>query len=205
MYGAAVLNPRTDARLMAEHENQHTVPEFHLRQFLHDAGQQVLWQYSKSDPSRPRWVSPRDASAESYFYSAQCKDGTWDLALEKASGNIERETAPAIKRLILNQQLGDNDRELIASYIGLMFMRTRGPRDNAASYVDELQSPQFVVELLDRHWKLFCSEFGEAEVSKLYSSALSQLKLRVEASPQSTRYLFAAEPLTYSAVVPRQP
>jgi Protein of unknown function (DUF4238) len=156
---------------MAEYKNQHTVPEFHLRHFLPDAGQQVLWQYSKSHPARPRRVSPRDASAESYFYSTQRKDGTWDHTLEKARGVAETVTAPAMNRLIQNQPPKRGDRQLIAQYIGLMFVRTRGPRDNAASYMAELQSPQFAVDLLEQHWDLFCAEFGEAEVGKFYSDA----------------------------------
>lgn len=156
---------------MAEYENQHTVPEFHLRHFLPDAGQQVLWQYTKSSPGRARQVSPRKASAESYFYSAKRPDGTWDVRLEKALGVVERETAPALNRLIVNERANRTDRQLIAQYIGLMFMRTKLPRDNANAYVAELESPRFAAELVQQHGDSLSAVFGEAGVKQLYVDA----------------------------------
>jgi hypothetical protein len=76
-----------------------------------------------------------------------------------------------MKRLILNQPEQVGDRQLVAQYIGLMFMRTRGPRDNAASYVTELESSQFGIDLVERHRKLFYEEFGKSQVEQFYKNA----------------------------------
>src|SRR5687767_3718539 len=100
--------------------NQHTVPKFYLRQFTSPDGDKVLWQYSKSQPEKPARKSPRTVAAESFFYSRQLEDGSWDHSLEDSLNKVETVTAPAYMRLIQKKPLKRADRQLLAQFIGLM-------------------------------------------------------------------------------------
>ena len=151
---------------MADKENQHTVPQFYLRQFTPEHGDKILWEYAKTNPTRPSRKSPRDVAAESFFYSKQLKDGSWDHSLEDTLNKVETITAPAYKRLIENEPLKRGDRQIVAQFIGLMVMRTKGPRDAANAHVALLESPQFASDYVRLNDEALCAIYGRDKVQE---------------------------------------
>jgi hypothetical protein len=109
---------------------------------------------------------PRDVAAESFFYSQPLKDGSWDHSLEEDLNKVETMTAPAYRRLIGNQPLKRADRQILAQFIGLMIMRTKGPRDAANTHAEFLESPQFAQDFVAANHEDLSRTYGSAKVEE---------------------------------------
>lgn len=109
-------------------QRHHTVPRLHLRGFA-TAGDMLV--QLDLDTGRRTDVSVGDATVIKNFYTIILPDGTRSDAWEDWLSDIETEIAPAVQRAIgmRNFSLNDDDRELLARWIALQYLR--GP-DNRA-------------------------------------------------------------------------
>ncbi|QDO88562.1 DUF4238 domain-containing protein [Ornithinimicrobium ciconiae] len=115
-------------------ERHHTVPRLHLRGFagpyrgdsLRRSGQDplLLVQYDVNTGSRTD-VSIADAAVARNFYTIVLPDGTRSDAWERSLSNVENDIAPALRRAIESPRfrLNDDDRQLLASWIALQYLR----------------------------------------------------------------------------------
>lgn len=115
-------------------ERHHTVPRLHLRGFAgpytgdnpRRSGQDplMLVQYDVNTGSRTD-VSIADATVARNFYTVVLPDGTRSDAWERSLRNVENDIAPALRRAIdaPRFRLNDDDRQLLASWIALQYLR----------------------------------------------------------------------------------
>jgi hypothetical protein len=155
---------RKEATSLAEKENQHTVSKFLLRQFTPDVGEKVLWQFSKTDCGRPLRKSPEKAASESYFYSVQRDDGTWDHSIEDALGDAENNAAPALRRLIEADHAVRDDRLTISNFIGLRYLRSKAMRDHAVEQAQKIKDPEATIQYIERDFDHYAQRYGAAAV-----------------------------------------
>jgi hypothetical protein len=109
-------------------QRHHTVPRLHLRGFA--TREEMLVQLDLSTGRRTD-VSVGDATVIKNFYTIVLPDGTRSDAWEDWLSDIENEIAPAVRRAIDMRgfRLNDDERELLARWIALQYLR--GP-DNRA-------------------------------------------------------------------------
>ena len=100
----------------------HVVPRLHLRGFANDDGHIV--QLDLQTGVRQR-VSVTDAAVIKNFYTVVLPDGTVTDAWERWLAEVESEIAPALRRAIEMPtfNLTDQDRERLARWIGLQYLR----------------------------------------------------------------------------------
>lgn len=109
-------------------QRHHTVPRLHLRGFA--TSEEMLVQLDLTTGRRTD-LSVGDASVIKNFYTIVLPDGTRSDAWEDWLSDIENEIAPAARRAIgmRSFHLSDDDREVLARWIALQYLR--GP-DNRA-------------------------------------------------------------------------
>jgi hypothetical protein len=161
---------------MAEKENQHTVPQFYLRQFTPDVGDKIIWQFSKIAQDRPRRKSPANAASESHFYSLQRDDGTWDGSLEDELSEAENNAAPAFRRLIQDGHSVARNRLVISNFIGLMYLRSKAMRDHAVAQAARIKSPQITINFIKGDFDYLSKQSGRERGRHRYAKELSSSK-----------------------------
>ncbi len=127
---------------------QHSVPRFYLRQFTPVSSQQVLWEYSK-ERERPKRRSPKSAAVRSHLYSLRRTDGSWDESVEDQLQRVESAAAGPLKNLASGATLAAGDRETVAFFIGLMFLRVLGYREHAAKQAKRMRSVEATLKFLE--------------------------------------------------------
>ena len=100
----------------------HVVPRLHLRGFADVDGRIIQLDL---DTGRRREVSVTDAAVIKNFYTVVLPDGTVSDAWERWLGEVESEIAPALRRAIdmPTFQLQDDDRERLARWVALQYLR----------------------------------------------------------------------------------
>lgn len=100
----------------------HVVPRLHLRRFADLDGRIIQLDL---DTGRRREVSVTDAAVIKNFYTVVLPDGTVTDAWERWLSEVENEIAPALRRAIdmPTFRLGDDDRERLARWVALQYLR----------------------------------------------------------------------------------
>lgn len=112
------LWPMSDTR----RQRHHVVPRLHLNGFAGPGGRIMQLDL---DNGRRREVSVTDAAVIKNFYTVVLPDGTVTDAWERWLSDLENEIAPALRRAINMPafQLEDNDRERLARWVALQYLR----------------------------------------------------------------------------------
>lgn len=109
---------------MPDHRRQrhHVVPRLHLRGFA-DADGRII--QLDLDTGHRREVSVTDAAVIRNFYTVVLPDGSVTDAWERWLSDVENEIAPALRRAIdiPSFELGDDDRERLARWVALQYLR----------------------------------------------------------------------------------
>jgi hypothetical protein len=103
-------------------QRHHVVPRLHLRGFADVDGRTIQLDL---DTGRRREVSLADASVIRNFYTVVLPDGTVTDAWERWLSDVESKIAPALRRAIdmPSFQLQDDDRERLARWVALQYLR----------------------------------------------------------------------------------
>lgn len=103
-------------------QRHHVVPKLHLRGFAGVDGRIIQLDL---DTGRRREVSITDAAVIRNFYTVVLPDGTVTDAWERWLSEVENEIAPALRRAIdmPTFDLEDNDRERLARWVALQYLR----------------------------------------------------------------------------------
>jgi len=119
----------------SEPKLHHYVPQFLLRRFANDQ-EQVLTIDRKTKDSFPQSISK--AAARTGFYKILNDDGSTDNRVEEALGKIESRAATASAKLVDEGifPLGDEDRDAIAAFTALQYVRTPSVRDHMSQVSD---------------------------------------------------------------------
>jgi len=130
----------------------HYVPQFHLRRFVANDGR--LWVWDKTN-NRTFAASPKVIAAETDFYWLHdfAKHGHDPLTMEKQLADLEGQVASITKQLLTwiegaspkdKIAIPKENREIVARYIALQFMRTADAKDILCSLY-ELDHPDEVL------------------------------------------------------------
>ena len=122
---------------MSEPKLHHYVPQFHLRRFRDDSGR--LWVWDR-DRDRVFESGPAALAAESsfYFLDAFAKEGHDPLEMERQFSTLEYDVARITDQWIewtregelgMEIPIPEPNREIVALFIGLQFLRTADTRD----------------------------------------------------------------------------
>jgi hypothetical protein len=111
-------------------KNQHYVPKFLLKNFSSHSGTHI-WTFDKIAVAK-KWkaideLSIKSVASDEYFYDRGV-DHEHD-SFEYQLGQIENGIAPIISRLISSHdlfQLSGDEKELLALFISLQMLRTKG-------------------------------------------------------------------------------
>ena len=103
-------------------QRHHVVPRLHLRGFADLDGRIIQLDL---DTGHRREVSMTDAAVIRNFYTVVLPDGTVTDAWERWLSDVENEIAPALRRAIdmPTFQLQDDDRERLARWVALQYLR----------------------------------------------------------------------------------
>lgn len=125
---------------MSEPKLHHYVPQFYLRRFCEGTGR--LWAWDR-DEDRVFLATPRSIAAENDFYYLDRYANEGPLEMEKQFAQVERNAARITSRwidLVRDNERGaqltvpDEDRESVALFLALQFIRTADFRDILSLY-----------------------------------------------------------------------
>ena len=109
--------------------DQHTVPQWHLRDFADASGQ--VWCYKQNRPvKRSR---PKGECWERDFYEFEVNGRKTNNEYENWLGRIENDAAARLRILLGHSRLGQWDATVWASYVASLFVRTGKVRAQISS------------------------------------------------------------------------
>ena len=127
---------------------QHTVPQWHLRNFADDNGD--VWRYKQYEPvKRSR---PKGECWELDFYEYELNGKKTANEYENWLGRIENDGATKLQRLIAGDQLDLLGATVWASYVASLFARSEKYRSQISAamvqkFRTETQNPDFIRNL----------------------------------------------------------
>jgi hypothetical protein len=129
------LAPRAVTDADSEPKRHHYVPQFLLRRFANEP-EQVLTIDRRSKSLFRQSVSK--AAAQTGFYKITNDDGSTDNSVEHALGKIESRAAIAIAKLVDQGifPLSDEDRDAVAAFMALQYVRTPSVREHMSQVAD---------------------------------------------------------------------
>jgi hypothetical protein len=125
----------------------HYVPQFHLRRFADSSGRLWLWDRDRDRTFQSR---PKSVAAESHFYTLTelVENGHDPLTMEKQFADLEDQVAAITEQWLHwlrhmrpteTVEIPEINRELVALYISLQFLRTAQLRDIIAAYAEQAE------------------------------------------------------------------
>ena len=104
---------------MPNSRRHHFLPQFYLRGFCRNNN---FWIFDRHK-SEYRMQSPINTAIETDYYSFRNNDGSLDPSLESFLSKIEGSASPIIKKIERQEILNDNDKEKLATFIGILMFR----------------------------------------------------------------------------------
>lgn len=106
-------------------KNQHYVPQFYLRKFVNNKGKLEILDCERKKIVIPR--PPKSVCNEEYYYSANNKFDEVSQVLEKEFQRIESDISKVYgniaKKFINFEQITENDKMLVATFMSLQYLR----------------------------------------------------------------------------------
>ena len=186
----------------SEPKLHHYVPQFHLRRFANDVGQIWVWN-KKTDKSFP--TSPGGVAAEKHFYKMTdlAEQGLDPMTMEKQLADMEGQTA-----LITDQWLswlrecesGDRisipaiNREIVAQYIALQFLRTADTRDILSAMI---QRPEGAEPSEDEKRRAHTLLLWDPQIVRKLTAQIAKSIWIFGRNETSTPFLTSDNPVTF--------
>jgi hypothetical protein len=121
---------------MSEPRRHHLVPQSYLRRFADERHQ--VRAVSRNDLGRSFVTSILNAPVERDFYALETDEG-WSQELEKQLGHFEGLAADAVSRILEGWfPPSADDRELVAAFVALQFLRGSDMREAVQGLVGHL-------------------------------------------------------------------
>lgn len=159
--------------------DQHTVPQWHLRNFADGKGE--IWRYSQGMPvKRSR---PKGECWETDFYEYELNGKKTNNRYENWLGRIENEAAVKLQILLNHNRLGQRDKFAWASYVASLFIRTSKYRAQQSAamvnrFREQADNPDYIRDL---QYELL--KKGELVFSEDLKKDVEQLHCNLENSP----------------------
>ena len=121
----------------------HYIPRDYLRGFAQSSKSPFVWVYERGRPYHPghkRHHNPRrrpvsKAGGEEAHYSFQRRDGSVDAdTYENQLEKLEKPVTPVLRKLRGNKMIAGPEKEVLASYLALMFKRVPTRKDRLEEY-----------------------------------------------------------------------
>lgn len=132
-------------------KNQHYVPQFFLKRF-HSSNINKIWCYDKIW-KRSEERSIKGVACEKYFYDKN--RGEVEGSLEYFIAKVESDAAPVIEKIIRTKNLltlTDDEKVIIALFVGLQFCRTQSFLEQTERFQKELFEfidPKYILRFND--------------------------------------------------------
>jgi Protein of unknown function (DUF4238) len=154
--------------------DQHTVPQWHLRNFADGNGE--IWRYKRDMPVRRS--RPKGECWETDFYEYELNGKKTNNKYEHWLSRIENEAAVKLQILLNHNQLGQWDALAWASYVASLFIRTSKYRAQQSTamvkrFLERAHSPDYIRSLqyeLLKKGTLVYSEDLKKDVERLSSN-----------------------------------
>ena len=111
------------------YRRQHIVPRMVLDNFKDQNGH--VWTYDKAG-TEPRHAIPEETAIIAHFYSWEREDGSMDASLEETINKLESEAKKPYEKMLSGEMVTGDDKAIMASFLGLMVVRTTTYRRLAA-------------------------------------------------------------------------
>src|SRR5262249_34594798 len=104
---------------MSAPKRHHTLPQFYLERFCQDGR---LWVFDR-ETGRFRREQPKNTSVIGHYYSVELADGQKETGIESMLAQLEGETKPLLQTLEDRGTLTEEDKMIVALFIGFLFAR----------------------------------------------------------------------------------
>lgn len=105
----------------------------------------MLYVFPKANNSKPYQASPTNVAVRGHYYSSRDDFGDYDPAIEHDLGAIESVAKPILDKIIRTENITLEEKNHLATYIGLMHTRTPNFREGVENSMREM------AELLKNH------------------------------------------------------
>ena len=123
---------------MGKKKRHHYIPQFYLRGFIDPANEPYLWVYEKGC-AEIKPVSAKDAGLEKDYHSFTNSKGQKDTeSIENVVQKIEDATARVFERIKNQEELIEEERHTLATFLSLMLTRVPNYRRNTEKTMGEL-------------------------------------------------------------------
>jgi len=154
--------------------DQHTVPQWHLRNFADGNGE--IWRYRQGMPVKR--TRPKGECWETDFYEYELDGKKTNNKHEHWLGRIENDAAVKLRILLKHNQLGQCDAPAWASFVASLFIRTAKYRAQQSAamvkrFQEQANNPDYVRNLqyeLLKKGEIVSSEDLEKDVERLRRS-----------------------------------
>lgn len=183
-------------------KRNHYLAEFYLKGFCNSSGLLWLYDFQRGEYRRQK---PRNIGVETNLYALYTRDGRKDVSTERMLSDVEGVTKPVIEKIERKSRLSLADRNIIATFVALMYARVPRFRDRLMkNFSDVLDDPDVPAkERADLARQIGEKGFRQAvfiermlDTSLEFASQFSQMDWVIGLAPDEKSFITGDDPFT---------